>query len=108
MRQTVTVTIGRNVGDVPMPADAWRSFHAAVRQTLETADANVWADASYRGQWDGVYEDAALLHASVEDYAVGPIRETLARLAGAYGQDAIGLAVGTAELVEPAAESVPA
>lgn len=99
MAKTLTVTIGRNVGDQPMPHDQWESFRRSVRRTLETAGGEVWADARYRGQWEGIHEDAAIVHALVDDEAVDPVRITLAELAALYGQEAIGLAVGTGELV---------
>jgi hypothetical protein len=96
----VTVTIGRNVGDVAMSRHAWSTYRRAVRAVLAEVDAEIYADgARYRGQWGGIYEDAAIWLAAVDDAYVPAMRTALAGLAHAYDQDAIGLTVGTGELV---------
>lgn len=99
--QTVTITVGRNIGTEPMPSDAWRQYRDDVRRALVTADATVYAAATYRGMWEGTYEDAAIWHAAIDDAAVDPLRDALSGLVAVYGQDAAGYAVGTSELVQP-------
>jgi len=96
---TVTVTIGRNVGEKPLPPADWTSFRAAVRQAVETVGAEIYVDSTGRGRWGEVWEDNAIIHAGDVDSALVPaLRRTLASLAAIYGQDAIGLAVGTGEV----------
>jgi hypothetical protein len=92
-----TVTIGRNVGDQPMTAAEWQHYRADVRAVLDKAGAETWVDADYRGSWDGATEDAHVWLAQLE--RLDSLRPAFAALAERYHQDAIGLVVGTPELV---------
>ena len=100
--KTVTVTIGRNVGDEPLPAAAWNDYTADTRRAVEAVTVDLWAVAPYRGSWEGQPEDAVILYGSLIDVdgVVEALRQRLATLATYYGQQAIGLSVGSSELVE--------
>lgn len=107
--ETVTVTIGRNVGDAPLPPEAWNAYVSDTRQAVEAATSELWAHAPYRGEWEGVAEDAFIYFGALAGPdSLGALRQRLATLATFYGQDAIGLAAGTGELVENFASGVPA
>lgn len=100
--QAVTVTIGRNVGDAPLSADAWNDFVAATRKAFDASTSERWAIAPYRGSWNGVREDAVIFFGALLDdpTAATALRHTLANLAGYYGQETVGLAIGPAELID--------
>jgi hypothetical protein len=100
--QTVTVTIGRNVGPDPLPADAWNGFVSATRRAVEHATSELWASAPTRSIWVDTPEDAFVFYGPTIDHpdAVQALRVRLSSLAGYYGQEAIGLSVGESELVE--------
>lgn len=95
--ETATVTIGRNVGEQPLPDDDWQAFKDATRRVLDGSD--IWTDADYIGAWEGVTEDAHVYVAGLPDGNHDDIRKALVSLAAQYHQDAIGLTIGTAQLV---------
>ena len=107
--ETVTVTIGRNVGDDPLPADQWNAFTSDTRAAVEAATLDLWAIAPYKGVWKGTTEDAAIFYGPLVDVGevLEALRQRLAVLATYYGQEAVGLSVGTGELVEHFATDVP-
>jgi hypothetical protein len=97
---TVTVTIGRNIDDEPMIATVWNDFVSEIRDAVEHAASEVWASAPYKGEWEGVKEDAFIVYANdVDDAGVEFLRNRLETLATKFRQDAIGLSVGVGELV---------
>lgn len=105
---TITVTIGRNVGDEPMSPSSWNNFIFDTRKAFLQSAEDVWAGALYTGGWNGHSEDAYILYGpskSESAAAVTILRQTLAILATKYGQDAIGLSVGEGELVESFSDS---
>lgn len=110
--ETITVTIGRNVGDRPLPASVWNSFVSDTREAVERATSEVWAAAPTRSVWGDQREDAFVFYGPVTaPHAVSSLRITLAGLAAYYGQEAIGLSIGLSELVESVAvpgQAVPA
>lgn len=107
--ETVTVTIGRNVGVEPLAADAWNAFVASTRAAVEAATSELFAVAAYKGSWDGVSEDAALFYGPLvtddQGAVLAALRSRLAVLASYYGQEGIGLSVGASELVASFADA---
>lgn len=99
MTTTVTITIGRNVGNIPLDSRSWERFRQSVSDALTAGSAETWAQATYVGAWEGVSEDAAIWLAAVPADRLGALRAALGALASLYRQDAIGLTVGTGELV---------
>ena len=105
--RTVTVTIGRNVGTDPLPAEDWNDFVFGTRRAVEVVTSELWAQGPSRGSWDGVSEDAFFFYgpvAAMTDDVVPALirhlRALLSVLATRYRQEAIGLSVGEPELVE--------
>lgn len=113
--QAITVTIGRNVGDKPMSPDSWNTFISKIRETVEAVtNGELWFSGPGRNKWDGVPEESFIFYGPVWDeldgvlhqggdmrpLAIEALRGTLAILATYYGQEAIGLTVGEAELIE--------
>lgn len=98
---TVTVTIGRNVGTEPLQAEDWNLFVADARRAVEDVADELWVVVPYAGEWAGVREDAVVFHASIAPDGLGLdwLRTRLANLATYYRQESVGLAVGQGELV---------
>lgn len=98
---TVTVTIGRNVGTVPMDRDRWRLFRQSIRDTLVSVASDIYVDSAQAwGEWDGTMEECATWVASVPSDSLWVLRDALPYLASTFSQEAIALTVGTTELVE--------
>ena len=106
--RTVTVTIGRNVGDDPLSASSWNDYFRETRDAVEASSAALLTVAPYRGAWEGVKEDAGIFYGlGVDDDDLASLRARLETLASKYGQAAIGLSVGENELVRPFATAAP-
>lgn len=102
--RTVTVTIGRNMGDEPMSANQWNDYAFAVRESLQRIVTEFWTVGAYKGQWEGTTEDAMIFYGplrnTTDDRDLNIAKARLATLATQYGQDAIGVSVGESVLVE--------
>ncbi len=99
---TITVTIGRNVGEVPLYPRAWRDFTDALDRLVGERAEQVFVQAQGCGAWAGVGEDNYTIVASIGAASLRTLPAALARLAHEYLQDAIALTVGTTALVEGA------
>lgn len=119
--QTITITFGRNIGTEPMSQDNWQHFIIAVENEVEhyTHDLEgpgIVFKAQSTGFWVGadgqrVEEDSSAIIVVVDGFTTR--RQTkleygLAYLAGRYGQEAIGLAVGPNQLISAEFISSPA
>lgn len=109
---TVTVTIGRNIGNMPMGYEQWDSFRKAVFSTLHQGGATILQHPRFGGMnandqvgvWEGERENAAAFVALVtRPESLTLIRERLSMLASLFRQDAIGFIVaeGGEHLVFP-------
>jgi hypothetical protein len=103
MAQTVTVTIGRNVGTEPMSLERWNDFAWKTRLAFDRI-ADLWTVGPARGTWEvdgvSVSEDSLFYYGPVKDGAdLGKLRTDLSILATYYDQEAIGMSVGESELV---------
>jgi len=95
---TVVVTIGRNIGDNPMPIGKWSMYLEDVRLTLKRYGGHiVQAPASahecQRGVWEGVAgEDAATFVSLSEFHGLGleALRREMNEIRRDYHQEAIG------------------
>jgi hypothetical protein len=97
---TVTVSIGRNVGDQPMPENRWQDFRDGISGYLARFADVVYVDAAHSvGEWDGILEDSATYVAAVPAANVNGLRACLVLDCWQYGQDAIALTIGETELV---------
>lgn len=97
------ITIGRNVGSVPMASEVWADFVADVRHAAtSTIGAPNMIIKGEGGSWEGVAEESAvfvILDASEIVTVRLALRRRLANLATTYAQDAIAVAFGTSSLV---------
>lgn len=96
---TVTVSIGRNVGSVPMSDEAWQNFGHAVGALLGRCSIVYVSAAESRGEWEGIAEDSRTWVAECTEHDAGYVREGLRALAAEFRQDAIALTIGSTELV---------
>lgn len=108
---TVTITIGRKVGTKEMDIQSWLSFKGSILIALETyAGATILQRPAMGrmrahdqvGEWEGQAEPAATFVGTMSGYhRMRDLREELAFLASAYGQDTIGciITLGTDHLV---------
>jgi hypothetical protein len=96
---TITVSIGRNMGERPMSADLWRRFQ---RLTVIAVQAFM-SELYFAGEGEGIHEGRP--EQSFTIVAGGPLhmlpnlRLRLADLARAYRQESIALTVGTTQFV---------
>lgn len=92
------VTIGRNGPDgQPIPARQWEAFVRDARQAIRTAGGTVHVTAYGSGMWDGVPEESAVI--TFDDGDTGEIAAWLSILARRYGQQGIGLQIGTTDMI---------
>jgi hypothetical protein len=108
----LTITIGRNVGNVPMPEDRWARFVEDTLATVRRHGYEVVVRNFGEGTWqasDGevVTEENFIVVGIAEDFAwpsaerrQDAIRHEVRHLAYVYGQDAIAIGFGTSELQE--------
>jgi len=97
---TVTVSIGRSIGPVPMSSAAWDEFRDGIRSALADLGATIYVDAAASvGEWDGVVEESATWVAELDASHVQHVPAYLSALCALFSQDAIALTVGTTTLV---------
>lgn len=95
---TIVISIGRNVGNVPLDAKRWEGFCTLVRTLLAESRVYVYGAESI-GVWNGVSEDSRTWVAETSTDKLEDIRSSLRAFAKLYEQDAIALTVGQTELV---------
>jgi hypothetical protein len=90
------ISIGRNVGDEPMPKSQWRKFVADVLWAVSQSGGTVYATAYGKGEWDGIPERNAVVTFANADPS---LNEKLRTLAKQYRQEAISVIAGKNELI---------
>jgi len=111
MTSLITVTIGRNVGTLPMPRNEWDEFRNQVKTSLfqDGGATQVFGPFDGQGSWtdaDGelIVEDSSTFTALTDRRGFADeLGAQLSDLALLYGQDAIAYSIGEAQLaVAPA------
>lgn len=106
MTTQITVTIGRNIDNEPMPPRRWTGFQIEVADALSVATTLAIPIMSIQmftgsGEWQGHIEESAMISVvTAKEPNLDWLRDRLAHLRATYGQDAIALAVGKSELIE--------
>ena len=101
---TVTVSIGRNIGAVPMPEQSWADFTSDVESVLRLYCSTFFVSAAWSmGSWEGVEEESRTWVAELNSEGDEPdpadrLEKSLSFLATVYLQDAIALTVGSTVL----------
>lgn len=109
MAATHTISIGRNVADEPLPEESWARFVEALRELVDEHAEEVFFAGFGAGEW--VDETGRTI--SEESFTIvwagelspsdtAELRLALARLAAAFGQEAIAWTSGRTALVAPA------
>lgn len=96
----VTVTIGRNIGDLPMRHSEWLRFQDHVRFVLRyDLEADIFGPFSGQGEWNGVTEES-VVHTGIARKTCNTERfgEILTGLAHVFNQDAIAWSFGAGRL----------
>ena len=98
---TVTISIGRGIGDSPMSARKWREFRADVRGALHSAGGTLYVDSAKSiGEWEGVREESATFVAGdIPADNVPALMDHMREFCERYDQDAIAFTVGETYLV---------
>jgi len=94
---TYWISIGRNVGDRPMPLERWHDFQNACEAVFRGVSATIVTEVGGRGGWEGETEDTHLFLVSLPAHSVNLLRARLALLLPIYTQDAIGFVGGPGE-----------
>ena len=103
----VTVTIGRNVGAVPLSNSEWGQFGNRAADALTIAlgvtTPDIEVHHSDGGIWQGVREDSTkisvLLESAPSETQLRILRDELRILRDEFRQDAIALSVAESELI---------
>lgn len=100
MTNTVTISIGRNIGSVPMDTATWRAFVKDVNSALDWAKSVVHVrGAKSIGEWNGVAEESRTWVADILSAKLPLVAWRMSDLCELYGQDAIALTWGKTNLV---------
>lgn len=100
---SITITIGRNIGTAPMPAEQWAQFVEDATADLLAAVPSDIVETHYgTGEWDGITEESCkitvLRHAEPTDAMLDELRRYMSENARLYDQDAIAITIGKSEL----------
>lgn len=105
----ITIVIARLIAGQPMPGTQWITFRHDVARCLRelvavTGTGKEWLEISSGAtEWNGHSEPCATFTLMNASLALVPvIKENLKDLPARYGQDAIGVRYGTADLIQPA------
>lgn len=97
--RSVTVSIGRNLGTVPMASDLWDTYCADTLRAVRQCSSAIHYLGLGEGIYDGMTEDSFTLVGSVYRDSIDRLAYALGVLAETYGQDSVAMSVGTTELV---------
>lgn len=101
---TAVISIGRNVGHLPMSSAKWHDFKRSIREStgVLSLDAIPVFEGSGHGVYDGMQEESyTVILANVRDKDVHALRRRLSILAGMFGQESIALTIGRTEFIAP-------
>lgn len=87
---TITVTLGRNIGSTPMSKKDWINFRIKVQHLFT----ELYVNAASVGVWQGVKEESRVF-VGTTPHDIETLERILARLAKEFNQDAIGLIVNS-------------
>lgn len=100
---TICVTMGRNIGVMPMSNRRWQDARYTVQDAVVGLGGDIIFNGSGNGLWAGkVTEEAVALVAFIPEQQLPQLRMSLRQIAQHYEQEALGLVVndsGDASLV---------
>lgn len=105
----VQANLGRNIGPIPMPLEAWEAFRREVRAVLAmtTGAPNVdehlgtgkWTDETGGIVWEESAHLSVYTDSTMSLFNTRTLRDSLAGLARRYNQDAVALIIAQSELI---------
>lgn len=100
MEYTVTVSIGRNVGDEPMSTNVWRDFARATESAIDFVKTEYYVrNANGAGGWQDNPEDSKTWVFSMDTTKLSILEWRMSDLCDLFKQDAIAVTYGTTDLV---------
>tara|TARA_R110002096_G_scaffold268578_1_gene462454 strand:- start:105 stop:458 length:354 start_codon:yes stop_codon:yes gene_type:complete len=94
--QTHTITIGRNVGDTPLPEHKWKGFQSAISTFIKNHNSEIFVNSKGFGKWENCEEENFTWVFSTKEFLETDHLKELARL---FKQDAIALTSGVTQLI---------
>jgi hypothetical protein len=98
---TITASIGRNIGRVPMEEAQWDAFRDIVDQALRDHEVTVFFAGEGTGEYEGVREAAATWVGSTVRRPDVALESELGSIAGLFGQASIAVTYGETILAGP-------
>jgi hypothetical protein len=97
---TVTVSIGRNIGTVPLASAGWSQFRDAIAGILTDHGATIHVrGASSVGEWQGIEEDSSTFVADLDREVIDRLLQDIGTIGARYGQEAVAVTIGRTVLV---------
>lgn len=96
---TVTVSIGRNVGTLPMLEHDWQAFAADTTRIVRNLSSTVHFLGFGSGEYEGETEESYTIVATTIVPSLQGMRDALALLARENGQEAIAVTSGMTRYV---------
>ena len=100
---TLTISVGRNVGSTPMSDDDWLTFRSVVSFAIGATVGRHDTIHSGTGIWNGVPEDSTIWTLFTPRPYLSKLVEELAEVARAFDQDTIAVTIGQPIVVTAAA-----
>lgn len=99
---SISITIGRNVGDQPMNEKRWSMFKNEITSQITGLNMEITVSNTGIGEWDGIKEENFIAKGIREkpfaDDETDRLAKNLSVLSAKYGQDAIAYSVGSSML----------
>jgi len=95
---SISITIGRNIGNKPMDKDLWIEFKDAVNEQLLYLKLHITVTNQGTGVWEGITEENFIVKGIREkpfaDNEIDRLAKNLSVLSAKFKQDAIAYSVG--------------
>jgi hypothetical protein len=102
----ISVAIGRNVGNEPMPDKEWERFKMDILTMVLKADGTVVVEETGKSQYQGEEEEHYRIIANVDSARILDIRRQLGRFARERHQWGIALSFVSTTIIGPNGEQV--
>lgn len=100
--QTHTITIGRNIGDIPLSNHRWKGFKSCIESFIELHEGEIFVNSSGHGTW--INEEGQEIKEENQTFVFSSCLFLdlvhLKRLARLFRQDAIALTTGSTQLIK--------
>lgn len=98
---SMTVSIGRNIGNSPMSQAMWEGFTSSVLRNIRSNTSAIYFVGFGTGIYEGATEESfTVVSSNPTESALCAIRVSLSLLAHAFKQDSVALTVGETQIVQ--------